>query len=40
VFYFEQDFNKIIKQINEMSLVMKLTDPRWWVRELGEREVG
>ncbi len=38
--YAEQDFNETIKQVNEMSLVMKLTDPRWWVRELGEKEVG
>jgi hypothetical protein len=38
--YTEYDFNKLIKEINEMSLVMKLTDPRWWVRELGEKEVG
>jgi hypothetical protein len=37
--YTEQDFNKLIKQVNEMSLAMKLTDPRKWVRELGEREV-
>jgi hypothetical protein len=22
-----------------MSLAMKLTDSRWWVRELGEREI-
>jgi hypothetical protein len=38
--YIEQDFNELIKEINKMSLAMKLTDPRWWVRELGEREVG
>jgi hypothetical protein len=35
----EQDFNETIKQVNEMSLAMKLTDPRWWVRELGEKEL-
>jgi hypothetical protein len=39
-FYSEQNFNNLIKQINEMNLVMRLTDPRWWVRELGEKEVG
>jgi hypothetical protein len=38
--YAEQDFNNLIKEIDEMSLVMKLTDPRRWVRELGEKEVG
>jgi hypothetical protein len=38
--YAEYDFNKLIKEVDEMSLIMKLTDPRWWVRELGEREVG
>jgi hypothetical protein len=36
--YSEQGFSKLIKQVNEMSLAMKLTDPRWWVRELGEKE--
>jgi hypothetical protein len=35
-----KEFDDLIKQVNEMSLTMKLTDPRWWVRELGEREVG
>jgi hypothetical protein len=35
----KQDFDNIIKQTNEMSLAMRLTDPRWWVRELGEREI-
>jgi hypothetical protein len=39
-FYTKQDFNKLIKEVNEMSLAMKLTDPRWWVRELGEKELG
>jgi hypothetical protein len=29
-----------MKEVNEMSTPMKLTDPRWWVRELGEREVA
>jgi hypothetical protein len=38
-YYTEKQFNKLIKQVNEMSLSMKLTDPRWWVRELGENEV-
>ncbi len=38
--YTEKQFNELIKQVNEMSLAMKLTDPRWWVRELGEKEVG
>jgi hypothetical protein len=38
-FYSEQDFNKLIKEINKMSLSMKLTDPRSWVRELGENKV-
>jgi hypothetical protein len=37
--YTEYDFNNLIKQVNEMSLAMKLTDPRWWVRELGEKEL-
>jgi hypothetical protein len=36
--YSEKQFNNLIKQVNEMSTVMKLTDPRWWVRELGEKE--
>jgi hypothetical protein len=38
--YTEEQFNELIKQIDKMSLVMKLTDPRQWVRELGEKEVG
>jgi uncharacterized Fe-S cluster-containing protein len=38
IFYWEQEFDKIMKEVNEMSLAMKLTDPRWWVREMGERE--
>jgi hypothetical protein len=38
--YTEKQFNKLIKQTNEMSLAMKLTDPRQWVREMGEKEVG
>jgi hypothetical protein len=38
--HFKQDFNKLIKQINKMSLAMKLTDPRWWIRELGEKEIA
>jgi hypothetical protein len=37
--YSEQDFNETIEQVNEMNLAMKLTDPRWWVRELGEKEL-
>jgi len=37
--YTEKQFDKIMKEVNEMSLAMKLTDPRWWVRELGEKEV-
>jgi hypothetical protein len=37
--YTKKQFNKLIKQVNEMSTSMKLTDPRWWVRELGENEV-
>jgi hypothetical protein len=35
----EQDFNIIIEEVNKMSTAMKLTDPRWWVRELGEKEI-
>jgi hypothetical protein len=37
--YTIQDFNETIEQVNEMSLAMKLTDPRKWVRELGEKEL-
>jgi hypothetical protein len=37
--YTEKQFNELIKEINKMSLVMRLTDPRWWVRELGEKEL-
>jgi hypothetical protein len=40
VIYNKRDFKKMIKETNKMSLAMRLTDPRWWVRELGEREVG
>jgi hypothetical protein len=35
----KQDFNMIIEEVNKMSTAMKLTDPRWWVRELGEKEI-
>jgi hypothetical protein len=38
--HFKQDFNRLIKETNKMSLAMKLTDPRWWVRELGEKEIA
>jgi hypothetical protein len=38
-FLTSREFNELIKQINKMNVAMKLTDPRWWVRELGEREV-
>jgi len=38
--YAERQFNNLIKEINEMNLAMKLTDPRQWVRELGEKEVN
>jgi hypothetical protein len=38
--YTKEDFNKLIKEIKEMSLTMKLIDPREWVRELGKKEVG
>jgi hypothetical protein len=37
--YTEQDFNIIIEEVNKMSTAMKLIDPRWWVRELGEKEI-
>jgi hypothetical protein len=37
--YSREQFIELIKQVNEMSVAMKLTDPRWWVRELGEKEV-
>ena len=34
--YDEEDFNNKIKEVNEMCLVLQLTDPREWVRELGK----
>jgi hypothetical protein len=30
----EKQFNELIKEINEMNVAMKLTDPRQWVRKL------
>jgi hypothetical protein len=33
-YYTEQEFNELIREINEMSVAMKLTDPRDWVRKL------
>jgi hypothetical protein len=37
--YTEEEFNKIIKEANQIDTFMKLIDPRWWVREMGEKEL-
>ena len=29
----EGDFNQLIQEVKDMSLVLRLVDPRWWVRE-------
>jgi hypothetical protein len=38
--YIKQEFNKLIEEVNSMNISTKLIDPRWWVRELEEKEVG
>jgi hypothetical protein len=32
--YTEEDFNKIIEEAKQLPPELKLTDPRWWVREM------
>jgi len=32
----EMQFNKAIREIKDMPLVLRLVDPRWWVREYKE----
>lgn len=32
-FYAEEEYKKAIEDVQNMSEVMRLTDPRWWVRE-------
>jgi hypothetical protein len=34
VSYTEEEFNKIINEVKQLPLELKLTDPRWWVREM------
>ena len=29
----ESEFNKLIQEVKDMPLVVRLVDPRWWVRE-------
>lgn len=31
--YSKKKFVKLIKEVKDMPLAMRLTDPRWWVRE-------
>jgi hypothetical protein len=32
--YSEEEFNKIINEVKQLPLELRLTDPRWWVREM------
>lgn len=32
--YSKKRFDKLIKEVRNMNPVIRLTDPRWWVREL------
>jgi hypothetical protein len=32
--YSEKDFNKTIEEAKALPLELRLTDPRWWVREI------
>jgi len=35
--YTEREFSKIMKEVDQMDLVLQLTDPRSWVRKRAER---
>ena len=37
--YIKEQFNKVLKEANEMCTVLQLTDPREWVRELGRKRI-
>lgn len=39
LFYSATEYYEVLKQIREMPLVLRLTDPRWWVREF-EDDIG
>jgi hypothetical protein len=32
--YSKEDFNRIIREAKSLPLELRLTDPRWWVREM------
>jgi hypothetical protein len=39
IYIIEEEFHELINSLKEINIALKLTDPRWWVRELGEKEV-
>lgn len=32
--YSKEEYNKLLRVIEQMPLALRLTDPRWWVREI------
>lgn len=34
--YSKEEFDRILEEVRNMSLTLRLTDPRWWVREFKE----